>query len=208
MAVIVPTVLAADPKQYRSMMQRAENLSSRVHVDICDGQFADAQTVNLAQVNAPQKGQLDLHLMLQNPANQLETALSHQPHLIIFHYESSGDLHKLIAQTRELGIQTGLAILGKTPVDVASTTIKIVDHVLIFTGHLGHNGGLMQTDQLPKITQVKALKPEIEVSVDGGITPENAAAVVSAGADVLYVGGYIQAARNPAMAWQALEAAL
>jgi ribulose-phosphate 3-epimerase len=208
MAKVVPTVLAATPEEFATRLTRAESLSPRVHVDITDGHFTDGQTINLAQVHAGAEVELDLHLMLQDPAGQLETALSHHPKLIIFHFESTGDLLGLVKQVQELGVRAGVALLPQTPVELAAELIKTSDHVLIFTGHLGHNGGAFQADQLEKVAQIRALKPNIEVSVDGGVSDQNAPQIVAAGVDVLYAGGYLQAAANPQAAYESLQRAI
>jgi ribulose-phosphate 3-epimerase len=208
MAKVVPTVLAATPVEYATMLARAESLSARVHVDISDGRFTPGQTINLVQVHASESTQLDLHLMAEDPAVELETALSHHPHLIIYHFESTAELPSLMKQTKELGVQVGVALLPQTLVEQAAEVIKVSDHVLIFTGHLGYNGGEFQADQLAKVSQIRALKADIEISVDGGVNDQNAPQIAAAGVDVLYAGGYLQDADDPEQAYEALNLAI
>lgn len=208
MAVVVPTVLATTPEEYSVMAERARSLSSRVHVDICDGKFADTTTVGLAQVHVPGGTELDLHLMLQDPAAQLETALSLQPHLIIFHAESSGDLVGCMQHTRELGVKAGLALLQPTTVLSAESLLKHADHVLIFTGHLGHNAGTLQAEELAKAAELRRIKPGLEISVDGGVNSVNAALVAGFQVDVLNVGAYLQLADDPEEAFKTLVQAV
>ncbi len=197
MAKVVPTVLAETPEQYASMFERASGLSNRVHVDICDGIFADNTTIGLAQVNVEEGVELDLHLMLKEPQAQLETALSLKPNLIILHAESEGDIAAMIEQIRSLGIKAGVALLPETKVEQAAELIRAADHALIFTGTLGHNGGKFQTDQLTKAVEIRNQKPDIEIGVDGGVTDKNAALISLQGVDVLYVGGFLQSAEDP-----------
>lgn len=205
MATVVPTVLATTPEEYAAMAERARSLSQRVHIDISDGQFTDNLTLGLAQVQVPEGTDLDLHLMLQDPAAQLETALSLKPHLIIFHAEASGDIAGCMRHVRELGVRAGVALLQQTPVASAEPLLKLADHALIFTGNLGHNGGNFQTDQLAKSAQIRIIKPELEISVDGGVTDANAALAVLQGVDVLYVGAFLQQAADPQAAYDALK---
>lgn len=205
MAVVIPTVLATTSDEYAPMLARAESLSQRVHVDICDGQFADTQTVNLAQVQVGPNTQLDLHLMVQDPVNQLETALSLKPNLIIFHAEASGDIAGSMAHVRELGTKAGIALLPGTPVESTRQLIETADHVLVFTGQLGHNGGQFQIDQLTKAADVRKIKPEVEISVDGGVSDQNAALIVLQSIDVLYSGAFLQQAEDPQAAYDAIN---
>ncbi len=204
MAVVVPTVLAATPEEYTARLQRAEGVSSRVHVDICDGQFADTATIGLAQVQVGEGIALDLHLMLQDPVAQLETALSLKPSMIIFHAESDGDLGGAMNQIRQLGVRAGVAVLPQTPIESARELIIHADHVLIFTGTLGYNGGEFQPDQLSRVAEVRQIKPNVEVSVDGGVTDQNAALIALQGVDVLYSGAFIQDAADPQSAYDSI----
>ena len=208
MAKVVPTVLATAADEYADMLARARSLSKRVHVDISDGSLADGQTLGLAQVHVDTDTVLDLHLMLRQPAQQIDTALSLKPHLIILHAEAEGDVGGLIEQMRSLGVKAGVALLPGTSVESASNLILAADHVLIFTGTLGHNGGQFHTEQLKQVEQIRQLKPEIEISVDGGVNDSNAALISLQGVDVLYVGGFLQGASDPAQALEAINSQL
>jgi ribulose-phosphate 3-epimerase len=201
MATVVPTVLAETTSDYRLMMEHATLVSSRIHVDISDGKFTDVPTISLAQVSADTETRLDLHLMVERPDEQFETALALSPHLIILHAESQGDLSASIAHARELGTKIGIALLPETTVAAVSDLIKQVDHVLIFTGHLGYNGGSFQADNLEKVSAIRALNRGVEISVDGGVNDHNAADIVAAGIDVLYVGSFLQEADDPTLAY-------
>lgn len=205
MARIVPTVLATNPDEFKSMAARAEKLSNRIHVDITDGDFTDGQTINLSQVYASEGVSLDLHLMVVNIKDHLETALSLKPRLIIIHAESKGDLKEVISEIKSLGVDAGVAILPETKIESAKELIGMSDHVLIFTGKLGYNGGKFQEDQLAKVAEVRELNPYVEISVDGGVNAENAEQIKNAGVDILYAGGSIQKAENPEEAFEMLN---
>ncbi|HSX41657.1 MAG TPA: hypothetical protein VLF21_03490 [Candidatus Saccharimonadales bacterium] len=205
MAKVVPTVLATSPAEYDQRLKLATSLSPRVHIDICDGQFADNPTISLAQVHFDTGLAVDLHLMVKDPASQIESALSLHPELIIFHAESNGDLASLINHCHELDVKAGVAILPETTVDSAAELIKLADHVLIFTGHLGHNGGQFQAGPLEKIAAVRQLNPSVEVGVDGGVTDVVAKQIVAKDADVLFVGAYLQSSPMPEQAYDVIQ---
>jgi ribulose-phosphate 3-epimerase len=208
MVSIVPTVLAANPQEYQTMYARAAALSRRVHVDICDGQFADARTVNLEQLPAAEGLEIDLHLMVQQPEHYIETALSLHPRLVILHAESHGNMLDLITHIHSAGVKAGLALLPETTVDSQVQLIQAVDHVLIFTGQIGHNGGEFQSDQLAKLAAIRQQNSGVEVSVDGGVNAITAPAIVAAGINVLYVGSYLQGAEDPGANFIALTQAV
>lgn len=205
MASVVPTVNAASPAEYAEMMKRAAALSNRVHVDASDGKFTDSSTINVAQITVPEGVELDVHLMVEQPHEVIETALSLKPRLIIFHVESEGDLTELIKRTRKMGVKAGIALLQRSQPQQYRSLIEMVDHALIFTGTLGHNGGQLDIDQLVKVAEVRKVKPEIEVSVDGGVNAHNASLIVMQDVNILYSGGAIQNAADPRQAYADLQ---
>lgn len=190
MAEIVPTILATTPGEYHDRLERVKGTAKRVHVDIADGEFAPTKTINLAQVYVPEGVELDIHLMVKNPFDYLESALALKPALVIVHVEAAGDHSDCIAEIQSFGVDAGVALLPETQVQDHAELIQSADHALIFTGDLGHYGGDLDHDQLHKLVDVKLLKPDIETSVDGGVNKGN---IDELDADVLYVGsGYME----------------
>jgi ribulose-phosphate 3-epimerase len=82
--------------------------------------------------------------------------------------------------------------------------MNLIDHVLIFSGDLGHFGGKANLSLLGKASELKALKPHVEIGWDGGVNEENALTLVNNGIDVLNTGGFIQRASDPASAYATL----
>lgn len=184
MAKIVPTILAATPDEFAARLAEIGD-AKRIHVDITDGQFAPSQTINLAQVYAPEGVALDLHLMVQDPHSHLHSALALKPSLIIVHAEADGDHQECIADIQSMGVKAGIAYL---PGSEVNDLVARADHALIFTGDLGHYGGILDLNQLHKLAEAKAINANVETSVDGGVNKSNAGSI---DADVLYVGsGY------------------
>lgn len=186
------------------MLARAESLSPRIHLDRCDGDFADSTTIGLGQMKVLKSTQVDLHLMLEKPGEELPTALELKPKLIIFHAEAKDDLYSLISKCAKFGVKAGLAILPRTQVDRVADLIREVEHVLVFTGTLGKNGGVFHQEALSTVSVVKELNQDVEVSIDGGVTDKNASLAVAAGVDVLYAGAYFQQADDPEQAYKAI----
>jgi ribulose-phosphate 3-epimerase len=206
MASIVPTVLAADPADYAERIARVEGFTKRLHIDICDGIFATPKTIGLSQVYTPDTIPFDLHLMMTHPESQIEAIASLQPQLVIIHFEADADRDTLVSELREFGIRVGLAINPETTVEQVAYLLPNFDHLLIFTGSLGHNGGEFRTDCLDKISQARAINAELEIAVDGGINQQTASQAIEAGANVLYAGSFIHDANDPEAAYIGLTA--
>ncbi len=207
MSEVVPTINAESTAEFARMIGRVKNFARRIHLDICDGKFADRATIGLSQAYGVEGAEVDIHLMVEDPHVHFENAVSLKPKLVIYHFESTGDLAGIVRQTQDLGVKAGLALLPQTPVEIAAALIEKVDHVLIFTGRLSHNGGEFQDVQLQKVEQVRAIKPGLELSVDGGVNTQNAAKITASGVDILYTGAHIHNAKDPEEAFQNLQAA-
>lgn len=208
---IVPAVLATSSEEFEHGVTTVASISDRVHIDITDGKFAKHETVSLPQVYWGDTDQADLHLMMNEPAQHIEQLISMQPHLVIFHFEADEPKPKLMEfmkQLKDTGIKAGVGILQATAVGEAKEFIKLADHVLVFTGHLGHYGGKLSREGLPKIAEIKEINPKAEVSVDGGVNDKNARRVAKAGADVLITGSYTVGSDHPKEAYDKLKAAI
>lgn len=178
-------------------MERAALFAKRIHVDFMDGEFAPTKSPGLHQAWWPEKIQADLHIMHKNPDAELDQIIKLKPSLVIVHAEADGNFVIIARKLHEAGIKAGVALLASTPIDVIKPALEYLDHVLIFSGDLGHFGGQTDLHLLDKVKKAKELKHTLEIGWDGGINDTNVRALVEGGVDVLNVGGYIQRAENP-----------
>lgn len=208
MAVICPTVTAYDLEQYRQQLGVASNISSRIHVDLMDGVFAPTKSPEIADLWLPHGARVDIHLMYQEPMAQLDALLKLKPSMIIVHAEAHVHHMHFVAELHKEGVEAGLAIMPETPVENIEQIMHSFDHVLIFSGNLGHHGGAANLELLNKVNQIKNHHPEVEIGWDGGINDQNTKQLVDSGVDILNVGGFIQASENPSGAYEKLQATL
>lgn len=204
MAIICPTVLATNEADYAEQMQRIVPFAERVQIDLMDGEFAIAHSVKLDDVWWPAGLVADIHLMYQNPFDQLETLLHLKPNMVIIHVEAPIHHMHFAAELHKEGIKAGLALLPETPVVNVEQIIHSFDHLLIFSGDLGHFGGQANLNLLEKAAQTRAYSSDIEIGWDGGIHDQNVRQLADGGVDVLNVGGYIQKAESPSAAYKML----
>ncbi len=205
MAVICPTVTAENPHQYREQIERVAPFVSRVHIDFMDGDFTPNKSPGLGQAWWPHTMQADLHIMFKSPLEYIEQIIRLNPRLVIVHAEAEGNFVKLAEDLHGAGIMVGVALLPKTDVKTIIPAIEHIDHVLIFSGSLGHFGGEADTSLLDKVEQLKALKHSIEIGWDGGINDQNIKKLVDFGVDVLNVGGFIHHSKDPKSDYEKLR---
>lgn len=208
MAIICPTVTAEDPHSYREQVARIEPFAERIHIDLADGEFAPTKLVGPAQVYWPENLTADLHIMYTRPHEQLETLVSLHPNLVIVHAEAEGDVLGMLLELQSFGIKAGIALLPKTDVDDHADLISSADHVLLFAGNLGYQGGQADMNVLQKIPDIRAHNPTAELGWDGGINAENVPLLLQQGVEVFNVGGAVQHADDPAEAYKTLTALL
>lgn len=207
MAVICPTVMGKDPRQYRSAIERIYEFAQRIHIDFADGIFAPTKLVAIDEAWWPVGLLIDFHIMYQKPLEFIEEVIAQQPHLAIIHAEAEG-VEAFLDELDGMGIKRGIALLKDTPVHVIDAYADKLEHVLVFSGDLGHYGGEVDFGLLDKVTQLKQQYPDIEIGWDGGVNDRTAARLAGAGIDVLNVGGFIQNAHDPENAYDTLRASI
>lgn len=203
-SIICPTVLASDEAEFGHQMRKVAPLTDRIQIDLMDGEFASPGSVALEKIWWPKHIKADIHIMYQRPMEYLDQLIHMQPHLVIFHVESMFHHMHMAAELHKEGIKAGLAILPDTPVANIQQILNSFDHLLIFSGHLGHFGGKANLDLLAKVKEAKDHHPDLEFGWDGGVNVENAKQLADGGIHVLNAGGAIQKADDPQAAYNTL----
>jgi pentose-5-phosphate-3-epimerase len=204
-SVICPTVTARSAGEYSEQMERLAGFATRVHIDLADGLFTPVKLTQIKDVWWPSGVWADIHVMYKEPFRHTKELLKLRPQLIIVHAEADGDIVEFADAAHRGGTAVGVALKPETHVSVIEPALDFIDHVLIFSGHLGHFGGQANTHLLTKVLQLKRLKPSLEIGWDGGINNKNAAILAAGGVDVLNTGGFIQHAADPQAAYEQLE---
>lgn len=203
--VICPAILADNEENYHKEMASIASFAERIQIDLTDGQFAKSPSVKPDQAWWPVGIKADYHLMYNNPLPAAKIVLEHKPNMIIVHAEAEGDFNEVVDFCKSLDVLVGVALLAKTPAETIFPALDKIDHVLIFSGDLGHYGGQADLNMLNKVKALKAQKPSLEIGWDGGVNDQNVSLLVTGGVDVLDVGGFIQNAENPEKAFQTLK---
>lgn len=189
MPIIAPAITVETEDEYKERMQTLQPFTERLHIDVSDGGFAPTFLVPEDKVWWPSEWQADIHAMVARPSEHVQMLVSRKPNLIIFHAEVEEDLTAVVQYIKQQGIKAGIALQRPTVPLTVRHLIEMVDHVMIFSGDLGHHGGTASLMQLEKIRLIKDIKGDVEIGWDGGVTIENAFTLAQGGVDVLNVGG-------------------
>jgi len=208
MIEVVPTVLTDTATNFSQIIEVYQKFAKRIQVDISDGEFSPFPTVKLSEITFPKdwNGKWDIHLMAKNPSLYMQDILRLRPTLCIFHAECDENLLPLFEQLSQSGIKTGVGILRATYPGNIKPYIDASDHVLIFGGTLGQQGGEADMIQLEKAPLIREIDPNVEIGWDGGANMDNIRAIAHSGVSVINVGAAISRANNTAEAYAALVA--
>lgn len=206
MVSLVPSILTASVDELQRYITIYSAFAKHFHLDIADGSFVNTMTVKLADITSlPDELVWDFHMMVIDPLLYIDDIVRLAPSLVIFHAEVGANLLEPINKLKEAGIKTGVALLQRTYPGDVSAYIEAADHVLIFAGELGKQGGTADLLQIEKIKLIKAINPSVEIGWDGGINIENVRAVAHSGLDILNIGRAIAMSTDPAATYKELS---
>lgn len=200
MPIIAPSFLASDFLHLAAQCELINNSSAGwVHLDVMDGRFVPNISFGVPVIKPVCKAtpgkHHDIHLMIEEPERYVEDFKNAGANSITVHYEACRHLHRNIEQIKKMGINAGVAINPHTPVIFLKDVLQYIDVVLVMSVNPGFGGQQFIAHTLEKIKELRRMIDENAyhalIEVDGGITLENASAVVNAGADVLVAGSSI-----------------
>ena len=196
---IAPSILAADPANLGNELKKIEEAGvDYVHIDVMDGHFVP----NLAFSPGIVEGlrgicslTFDVHLMILEPKKYIETFVKAGADIITVHSEVAGDLKEMADFIHSFGVKAGISVKPGTDIGVLEGSIDKYDLVLIMTVEPGFGGQSYIDGMNDKISKAKAMieetGKEIELEVDGGVTPKNIMVPVSCGANVIVAGSAV-----------------
>jgi ribulose-phosphate 3-epimerase len=196
---VAPSILAADFARLAEEVRAVEAAGAdAIHVDVMDGRFVPNITVGpvvVAAVRAVTRLPLDVHLMIVEPERYVEAFARAGADVITVHIEASPHLHSTVQQIRSLGKKAGVSLNPHTPIDGLDVVLPDLAMVLLMTVNPGFGGQRFIDTVVPKIRDLRAEVErrhlDVDIEVDGGITPDTARVVVDAGANVLVAGSAV-----------------
>ena len=170
-----------------------------IHVDVMDGHFVPNITIGPLITDAVRgvtSRTVDVHLMITDPDRYVADFAEAGADVITVHAEAARHLHRTLDLIRGLGKRAGVALNPATPLSAIEEVLDGIDLLLIMSVNPGFGGQAFIPRAVDKIARARALiearRPgEVELEVDGGVSPRTAPSLAAAGATVLVAGSAV-----------------
>ena len=213
MVLIAPSMLSADFLHLEKDVEMVNRHADIFHLDVMDGSFVPNISFGFPVVEAIGKRAekpMDVHLMIVHPEKYIERFAKAGAEMISFHYETAlQQSESIIDLIHSFNCKAGIAINPDCPVESLFPYICKLDFILVMSVFAGFGGQKFIPESLERIaavrSELKRIGREIPIEVDGGISPDNAAEVINAGASILVAGSSVFKAANPAAAIEAMR---
>ena len=213
--ILSPSLLSADFGRLADELAALEDAGlTWVHWDVMDGMFVPNITLGPPVIKALRKRSrlfFDVHLMVERPERYLQDFADAGADLIGVHAEATVHLERAVAEIARLGAKTCVTLNPATPLDMVEYLLPQLDMVLLMSVNPGFGGQSFIPFTLEKVRRLRAMIDQrglsTRIQLDGGVTVENCAELVRAGADVLVSGSAFFAHPPYAQRLQAFQAA-
>jgi ribulose-phosphate 3-epimerase len=203
--IISPSLLSCDfANIQRDVEMINESQADWFHLDVMDGVFVPNISFGFPIIEAVKKHAkkpLDVHIMIQNPDDYINTFKDLGVDILTVHYEACTHLHRTIQAIKQTGMKAGVALNPHTPVSLLTDILNDLDLVLIMSVNPGFGGQKFIPNALNKVKELSELakikNPSLLIEVDGGVNLETGKELVKAGANALVAGSFVFNSTNP-----------
>lgn len=211
---IAPSILSADFSVMGETVKELEKSGADlIHCDVMDGSFVEPITFGgqmLKNIRPLTRLPLDAHLMIEHPKTQIKFFAEAGADIITVHYKackkiSDKYLEETLRLIKSYGVKCGAVVNPDVPVESIFPVFALCDMVLLMSVYPGYGGQKFIPEVLQKVAKARAHaveigRPEMDIEIDGGVTGDNAAEIIKAGANVLVAGSAVFKAKDRAAA--------
>ncbi len=192
---IIPAIIAKNQKELDDRLSKVLDHVDVVQLDVMDNKFVPNHSLNFDFKLSDSNCIYEAHLMINDPDIWIEKYIK-KVDMILVHYESCNNPFEIIKKVRTASKKIGFVLNPETPISKLNDFLNDIDQVLIMTVNPGFYGSPFLPEMLGKISELRQLKPNLDIEVDGGITDKTIDLVNKAGANMFVSGSYIVKSDN------------
>ena len=206
MQKVIPAILTNDTQKLQEQLEALKDQSHWVHIDIMDGTFVPAVSINLVELKeANQLFNLEIHLMVKEPEKYFEDCDAIGAKRVYFHLTGTKDPAAVLLSMKQYQFERGIAINPETTIDQLAPYARNIDSVLLLSIVPGAQGNTFIPEVAKKILEIKTLNEKILIGMDGGIGKANIQDIFTKGADYVVLGSAVWKAKDPIASLRELE---
>ena len=188
--IIVPAIIAKTQIELNEHLSKVKDFSELVQLDIMDGAFVPNNSLDFDFDVSGSNIRFESHLMVSNPIEWIEKNWE-KVGTILVHFESCENPKDVIRFVKDKGKNIGFVLTPETQVHNVKAYLDDIDQLLIMTVNPGFYGSEFLPETISKISEARKIKPDLDIEVDGGVTPDTIKLVHDAGANMFVSGSYI-----------------
>jgi ribulose-phosphate 3-epimerase len=192
---IIPAIIAENQNELNERLSKVMKFVDLIQLDIMDNKFVPNVSLFFDFALPKTSSRFEAHLMIAKPEEWIEDNWR-KVDTILVHYESCNNPDIIIKKVKQHKKQIGFVINPETPIKSLGSYLDEIDQVLIMTVNPGFYGSPFLPEMLDKISALRDMKPNLNIEVDGGITPATIGSVDKAGANMFVSGSYIVKSQN------------
>lgn len=199
MRILSPSLLSADFARTGEQLKELEAAGVKwLHLDVMDGDFVPSISFGMPVIKALRKSTnlfFDVHMMVTEPVRYIDAMAESGADMITVHVEACKHLHRTVQAIKAKGLKAGVVLNPATSLSTLDYILEDVDMVLLMSVNPGFGGQKYIKTMTAKIKALKEMIDarglDIDIEVDGGVTPDNVREIIAAGANVIVAGSAV-----------------